>query len=647
MILAVFGWLGLFLWLLSLLLLVLLQFLLLLVVFLLHLLQLLLLALLGLFLALLVGVLLLQLLILLDLLLLEFLALLILLLAQTVELLLVALLKLRVGARPRSRRAVVVSASVGRMIGAAAASGPLGAGVHVLSARRQRRRPGLLCHAHTRQIGLALAELGSSHRPSIVALDRLHLPRDRSRGRRRRILGDDCACRDVGRRRDARCSARTKETTLLRSNRRGQRSAGSGGHFLRIDPDHIAADGLSRCERGPRSGGHGVGHTLVLIGDVGDVSVYVDVGIDVGNLSAVDDRGVVDVDVLNVARSDPISRAEDITRTKREPGHTCGHSANRNANSEVRTAHPGHQRRSVHRPHIADRNHRRPRCHRHPAPYAADNDPASVVEGREAPGRIVYPRPSPRRNPDPVAVAVRRPADDGGVREPDCAVLRHRAPAAVIIEILVADHVVRNVAGRSRAVPASVAVAAPTVEVVIAGISLDVSAQLIASPEGRTLSGMNRISRTAAGDFALSVANIDNRRVAVFVHIDAVGARAQNVEGKIRGVHFEHLALVDAADADIHRTFGKADLYGAIVQVQKGETGLFAEANGVGIDAQLGAPASVGPKLVARSHRAVDHGVRPLVAAGRSEGNRPAGVAQARCAAWRILAVILSRRARR
>ena len=45
-----------------------------------------------------------------------------------------------------------------------------------------------------------------------------------------------------------------------------------------------------------------------------------------------------------------------------------------------------------------------------PTPAAAVADPAAIVEGSESPRSAIDPRPSPRGNPRPLPVAIRRPA---------------------------------------------------------------------------------------------------------------------------------------------------------------------------------------------------------------------------------------------
>src|SRR5207244_912578 len=81
-------------------------------------------------------------------------------------------------------------------------------------------------------------------------------------------------------------------------------------------------------------------------------------------------------------------------------------------------------------------------------------------------GLDVDRRRAPRLHPGPVAVAVRRPARGHGAWHPHRTVVRRRTPLAVVVQVLVADHVARHVARRARAVPAAVAAGAPVFPVV-------------------------------------------------------------------------------------------------------------------------------------------------------------------------------------
>src|SRR5205814_3128937 len=142
------------------------------------------------------------------------------------------------------------------------------------------------------------------------------------------------------------------------------------------------------------------------------------------------------------------------------------------------------------------------------------------------------------RNPNPVAVAIRSPADDGGAREPHVAVFRHGAPAAVFIEVFVADYIIGNVSRGSGMLFAAVAVVAPLIEVIsIALNALNVRIQLIGAAEIAFFARVNRIGGAAAGDFALALADSDNRGVAGFVHTNAVTPGTQNGQRQIRRVN--------------------------------------------------------------------------------------------------------------
>lgn len=68
---------------------------------------------------------------------------------------------------------------------------------------------------------------------------------------------------------------------------------------------------------------------------------------------------------------------------------------------------------------------------RHPAPALVDAGPASVVKRRKAPGLRINPVPSPRLDPDPVAVAVGSPIGGHRFRVPDRAVIWNGVPAAM------------------------------------------------------------------------------------------------------------------------------------------------------------------------------------------------------------------------
>src|SRR6266567_3123370 len=138
-----------------------------------------------------------------------------------------------------------------------------------------------------------------------------------------------------------------------------------------------------------------------------------------------------------------------------------------------------------------------------PAPAAREIVPAAVVVRGKAPRRIVNPSPAPRADPVPIAVAVRSPAsgDLGGI--PNMPVPRLIAPGAVIIEVVVADHIARNVTRGNRVVFLQVALRSPTIEAVGTRRTINVVFDVFRTVEFRALAGMYFIRLAAGGDFTL------------------------------------------------------------------------------------------------------------------------------------------------
>src|SRR5579885_3850267 len=130
---------------------------------------------------------------------------------------------------------------------------------------------------------------------------------------------------------------------------------------------------------------------------------------------------------------------------------------------------PCHQRRRVHWPNVCNADDCAGRTG-HPAPDSADNNPPAVMKRRIAPGLIFHPCPTPGANPDPVAVAIRRPAHYRHMRKPDIPIVWNRPPAAVVVEVLIADDVFRNVAAGCGTVFALVSLIAPLVKVVVLAV---------------------------------------------------------------------------------------------------------------------------------------------------------------------------------
>ena len=155
---------------------------------------------------------------------------------------------------------------------------------------------------------------------------------------------------------------------------------------------------------------------FVIVGGVVDDGRVVDVG-HLGDVH----RRTADVDPGHVCLAHVIRRHINFPRTQWKPSHIAAEATRTAADED-------HQRGRIHCLH----------CHRtgHPAPASANTHPASVVERRVAPRRIIDPRPSPGRNPSPMACVIWRPADSHPVGEPDMAIVRIVAPVALVIQIV-------------------------------------------------------------------------------------------------------------------------------------------------------------------------------------------------------------------
>ncbi len=183
-------------------------------------------------------------------------------------------------------------------------------------------------------------------------------------------------------------------------------------------------------------GDHSARHLLVDIdyfGHVGGV-VYVSGSsrvIDVGDGSG-SDHGIAAIDVIKISAAYRIRGLVDFARREREPAHCGCNRADGQRDLQILAPDKRYQRRR-----IDSLLTRRPWD---PAPRASDVCPTAIVRNGKAPRRVVHPSPAPRVYPGPMAVAVRGPAC-GHVRwRPNVAVAWVLMPAAVRIQVFIANH---------------------------------------------------------------------------------------------------------------------------------------------------------------------------------------------------------------
>ena len=208
-------------------------------------------------------------------------------------------------------------------------------------------------------------------------------------------------------------------------------------------------------------------HVPVDISDVSDVIRGV-VVVDVCDLHHAD-ACVRNVHALHIARTAVIPRDVNFAGAEREPSYGC--CANSDSDAEAGSADEGNQGRGI------DWRD----CDRtwYPAPAVSGVRPATVVEGGKTPRLVFNPGPSPGRNVGPVAVAIGCPITGDAGRLPDISVFGIIAPAAIVVEILVAGHILRNVFATASLIFALVARLRPAAEIIGRLDAGDVITQLV------------------------------------------------------------------------------------------------------------------------------------------------------------------------
>src|SRR5262252_1017178 len=229
----------------------------------------------------------------------------------------------------------------------------------------------------------------------------------------------------------------------------------SGRNLARLHPQHVlrCRTRVHKCLT--RYNSHAVRHALVDVGDIVNRRVLVNDHrvVDVGHLRDV--HGCIgDVDVIHVCPAHVVSRNIDFSRSQREPSNS-----NTRRKAEARST-----------THKSDKSRRPDRTHYNrswnPEPSATHERPASVVEWRESPRLIFHPRPAPRPNIGPMPIAIRSPTYHHGARTPARAVSCYIAPVAVLVQILVAGHLARNIVRRIGVVFPVVAIECPLIKII-------------------------------------------------------------------------------------------------------------------------------------------------------------------------------------
>ena len=209
------------------------------------------------------------------------------------------------------------------------------------------------------------------------------------------------------------------------------------------------------------------------------------------------------------------------------------------------------------------------------------------------------------------------------------------SPMSVVVEIFVARHLTRDVAGGFGPILAAVAVHRPAVEAIVARepinfvvewlvilrvVTLGVVASCAAVKNG-LLIGHDGVVVAATERFAAAVENLDGGGAALCVDIHAVFTDVLNLEREVRSVHLDHVVIVEMADIQNHGPLRQTQLGRAIIEIEKREAGLAADADGRRSHMQFAARVAVGPQIVAGGHGTVRHGLDPFAFAAGLERN--------------------------
>ena len=250
----------------------------------------------------------------------------------------------------------------------------------------------------------------------------------------RRCAGHNAAILDGSRRRGDAAAIHAGSTEIAGTRGRSMNAVGahlrapqgSFGQMLSAAVHRLAVD-----ERVVRGRGHGVN-----VMRIGVVEIAIAAAVE-----AVVKESVVDVDIVPVAVAAVVPRMEGFAPAEGEPAET-GTPTKSNAETDTKT---GAKPADIRRPIVRSRPNRA----RGPTPVATEIVPAAIVEGSKTPRSIVGPRPAPRTDVGPVAVAVRSPVRRNIVGNPNVAVGGFFFPGAVVVEVAVADRVTVDILPRN------------------------------------------------------------------------------------------------------------------------------------------------------------------------------------------------------
>src|SRR6266576_469603 len=134
----------------------------------------------------------------------------------------------------------------------------------------------------------------------------------------------------------------------------------------------------------------------------------------------------------------------------------------------------------------------------------------------------------------------------------------------------------------------------------------------------------------AACGLAFSFTHGEVRGLAVGIDVEAVFTGALHRKREVRRVDFEGIAAVKSSNVDAQRTLRELNLHGAVVNVQKRNSGFTRETDLCAANVQLATRIPVGPEIVTGREGPVGIRLHPIGLATRLKRHRTLHVIQPR-----------------
>ena len=186
-----------------------------------------------------------------------------------------------------------------------------------------------------------------------------------------------------------------------------------------------------------------------------------------------------------------------------------------------------------------------------------------------------------------MAVAVGRPIRRHRTRVPDLAVIGDRAPRPVLVKVLIAGHVRRDVIGRGEALLGVVARADPFDKGVRGG-ALDGRGQGVGAADHGSLARLDALFERAADKPRAALEHHDPRRAIRGSGVDVVAAGLQQPYPAARQVDFDAVAFRELAQTQRDPALRQRDLDDLLVELGQVDFGIAGEVDRLTADADLG-----------------------------------------------------------